>query len=84
MLVTRSKRGAMAKKNTKTFETSMNELEKILNELESGELELAKSLDLFEKGVNLYKDCKGQLSVVEKKISELTESLKEEEIVDNE
>ncbi len=72
----------MTKKKAKPFEASMDELEKIVSELESGELELSKSLDLFEKGVGLYKDCKTQLTVVEKKISELTESLKEEELID--
>lgn len=72
----------MAKKKVKPFEASMDELEKIVGELESGELELSKSLELFEKGVGLYRDCKAELTVVEKKISELTESLREEEIAD--
>lgn len=67
----------IAKKN---FETSLKELESIVSKLESGEIDLEQSLEQFEIGTRLYKECKEQLSVAEKKISVLTESLKEEEL----
>ncbi len=64
----------------KSFEDSLKELENIVLKLESGEMPLEKSLEEFEVGTRLYKDCKSQLSIAEKKIALLTDSLKEEEI----
>jgi len=58
------------------------ELKTIVGELESKDLDLEQSLEMFEKGVMLYKDCKKQLEKVEKKISKLSESLKEEELIE--
>ena len=63
----------------KSFEESLKQLEGIVSKLETGELALEDSLEQFETGTKLYKECKDQLSVAEKKISLLTESLKEEE-----
>jgi exodeoxyribonuclease VII small subunit len=64
----------------KTFEDSLKELENIVTKLESGELALEKSLEEFEVGTKLYKECKDQLSIAEKKIALLTDSLKEEDL----
>lgn len=64
----------------KNFEESLKELESIVNALESGDIGLEKSLEQFEIGTKLYKECKEQLSIAEKKIVVLTDSLKEEEI----
>ncbi len=69
----------MAKANKDDFESQLEKLEKIVGELESGELGLEKSLESFEEGVKLYKSCKSTLSRVEKKVAKLTEGLKEEE-----
>ncbi|MEC7274697.1 MAG: exodeoxyribonuclease VII small subunit [Bdellovibrionota bacterium] len=69
-------------KTKESFEESLNSLEKIVTDLESQELDLEKSLEMFEKGVGLYKDCKKHLEKVEKKVAKLTESLEEEEIDD--
>ena len=55
----------MTKKNS--FEDSLKELENIVSKLESGELALEKSLEQFEVGTKLYKECKDQLSIAEKK-----------------
>jgi exodeoxyribonuclease VII small subunit len=65
----------------KSFEESLKELETIVGRLEAGEAGLEESLVQFEQGTRLYKECKEQLSVAEKKIAILTDSLKEEEIV---
>ena len=70
----------MAKKKELDFEKSLVTLEGIVEELESGDLELEKSLAKFEQGVELYKNCKQILSKAEKKINVLTEGLKEEEL----
>ena len=64
----------------KNFEDALKELESIVSKLESGDISLEQSLDQFEIGTKLYKECKEQLSVAEKKIAVLTESLKEEEL----
>jgi exodeoxyribonuclease VII small subunit len=63
----------------KNFEESLKELESIVSKLESGDIGLEKSLEQFEIGTKLYKECKEQLTLAEKKITLLTESLKEEE-----
>jgi len=75
-------RGELMSKTKESFEESLNSLEKIVTDLESQELDLEKSLEMFEKGVGLYKDCKKHLEKVEKKVAKLTESLEEEEIDD--
>lgn len=64
----------------KNFEDTLKELESIVSKLESGDIGLEQSLEQFEIGTKLYKECKLQLSVAEKKIVVLTESLKEEEL----
>ncbi len=51
-----------------SFETGLDELEKIVRELESGDLPLDRSLALFEKGVNLSESCRTQLQQAETKV----------------
>ena len=52
----------------RTFESSLEELERIVRELEQGELPLEKSLELFEQGVKLSRDCQDRLSQAERRI----------------
>ena len=63
-----------------TFEEDLKKLEDLVYQLESGELPLEQSLELFEVGVSLYKNCKKRMGAIEVKISKLTDSLKEEAI----
>ncbi|MBI2992408.1 MAG: exodeoxyribonuclease VII small subunit, partial [Deltaproteobacteria bacterium] len=58
----------MAKKDAanKKFETALEELEKVVERLESGELSLEDSLAAFEEGVRLVKYCNQKLTEVEK------------------
>ncbi len=60
----------MAKKDrrVKKFEEAIEELEKIVEQLESGDLSLQDSLAVFEEGVGLVKYCNQKLTDVEKKI----------------
>jgi exodeoxyribonuclease VII small subunit len=60
----------MAKKDqaNKKFETALEELESVVEQLESGDLSLEDSLAVFEKGVGLVKYCNQKLSEVEKKV----------------
>ena len=52
-----------------TFENKMQELEKIVSELENGELSLDESVSKFEEGMNLSKECNKILENAEKKIT---------------
>jgi len=69
-----------SKKSKKSFEQALNELEELVGSLEAGELGLQESLEQFEVGVELYKLCREELVAAEKKLSILTESLKEESL----
>ncbi len=53
----------------KTFEENMAQLEKIVEELEAGNLTLEKALKRFEEGMGLSKTCFEKLDETEKKIS---------------
>jgi exodeoxyribonuclease VII small subunit len=63
----------MARKDpsNKKFETALEELEQVVEQLESGELSLENALAAFEKGVGLAKICNQKLNEVEKKIEVL-------------
>jgi exodeoxyribonuclease VII small subunit len=60
----------MARKDAmdKKFESALEELEQVVEQLESGELSLEDSLAAFEKGVGLVRFCNQKLNEVEKKI----------------
>jgi exodeoxyribonuclease VII small subunit len=53
------------------FESSLAALEKIVRELERGELPLEKSLELFERGVRLSRECQERLQEAERRIEVL-------------
>jgi exodeoxyribonuclease VII small subunit len=55
----------------KTFEQSMKQLERIVQELEDGDLPLEKAIKKFEEGIKLTKLCSEKLDETEKKISVL-------------
>ncbi|HXH32067.1 MAG TPA: exodeoxyribonuclease VII small subunit [Bacteriovoracaceae bacterium] len=66
-----------AKTPTFDFEASLKELEKIVRDLESGDVNLDQSIKKFEQGIELYKNCRNTLESAEKKIKILSDSLKE-------
>lgn len=55
----------------KTFENSLTELERIVTQLEEGELSLEDSLKLFEQGVKLSRECQQRLAQAERRIEVL-------------
>ena len=57
----------------KDVESAIAELEKLVKQLEDGDLALDKSLQLFERGVELSRYCHEQLSAAQKRIEVLTE-----------
>ena len=56
-----------------SFENKMEELEKIVSELEKGDMNLDDSLVKFEQGMNISKECSKMLEDAEKKITILLE-----------
>lgn len=58
----------MAARRPNEFEKSFQNLEKIVQRLESEELPLDESLQLFEEGIKLSRFCHQRLEEVEKKI----------------
>jgi exodeoxyribonuclease VII small subunit len=51
-----------------SFEARLQELERIVKELEKGDLPLEQSLSLFETGMRLSADCKKQLEEAESRV----------------
>ena len=68
------------KESAPSFEEALTQLEKIVEKLESGELNLEDGISSFETGIELYRQCKSKLEVVEKRVSKLTAELKEEDL----
>ena len=52
----------------RTFEASLEALEQIVRQLEDGDLPLDKSLELFEQGIRLSRECQERLSQAERRI----------------
>lgn len=53
------------------LEKALQELEALVNELESGELGLDTAMKKFERGVALTRDCQNALSAAEQRVSVL-------------
>jgi len=58
----------MAAEKQKTFEANLQELERIVRNLENGDLALEESLKLFEDGVKLSRQCQERLNQAERRI----------------
>lgn len=63
---------AITDKKSKNFEQKMLGIEKVISNLEQKDLELEQSLELFEKGTALIRECQKALLTAEQKISTLT------------
>jgi exodeoxyribonuclease VII small subunit len=61
------------KDKLKDFEKSLQRLEKIVSNMESGELGLEDSLEQFEKGIKLAKNCQDTLANAELRVEQLIE-----------
>ncbi len=58
------------------FEKAIQRLEKIVDDLETGELDIDKSLEIFEEGIKMSRVCSKKLSEAEAKIEKLTRDQK--------
>ena len=56
-----------------SFEKSLQQLEQIVEELESTDLPLEKAFKRFEEGVKLSRSCAKKLDEIEQKITQLVE-----------
>ena len=56
---------------SESFEGSLERLEKIVKELENGNLPLERALELFEEGMKLSENCRRQLDSAESRIEML-------------
>ncbi len=83
----------MAARRSNEFEKAFQNLEKIVQRLESEEMPLDESLQLFEEGIRLSRFCHQRLEEVEKKIEliladakgqPVTEPFEDEELPDDE
>ncbi|MEZ7724859.1 exodeoxyribonuclease VII small subunit [Gemella sanguinis] len=62
-----------------SFESNLINLEKIVSELESGQLSLEESLEKYKKGIDLVKKCNTIIENAEKEVQRLTEDIKTNE-----
>ena len=51
-----------------SFEASLADLEKVVKELEAGDIPLQQALALFEKGIGLSENCRKQLEEAETRV----------------
>jgi exodeoxyribonuclease VII small subunit len=72
----------MAKPRSNEFEKAFQQLEKIVQRLESEELSLDESLKLFEQGISLSRFCHSRLEEVEKKIELILSDAKGEPVTE--
>jgi len=54
-----------------SFESCLDELEKVVKQLEAGDLSLERSLELFERGMSLSDTCRKQLEAAETRVEML-------------
>lgn len=68
----------MVSKNDLNLEDALNDLERIVADLENGRLSLEDSLALFEKGMKLVRLCGSKLEKAEQRIESLTGEIPED------
>lgn len=55
------------------FEQSLEELEQLVEKMETGDLTLEQSLAAYERGVGLYRQCQGALEQAELRVRLLSD-----------
>ena len=67
----------MPKQKSFNFAEAFEKLNKIVEQLESGEVDLDKALKEYEEGLKLVQQCKKQLEEVENKVKVIREKYEE-------
>lgn len=62
----------MSDLSTLSFEEAMKKLETVVRDLESGNVELEKSIALYEEGARLKAHCEKKLKEAEEKVAKIT------------
>lgn len=62
----------MSEEKEPDFETTLEALESVVEDLENGELTLAAQLEAFEKGISLADQCKKMLEEARLKVTRLS------------
>ena len=62
------------KKQGYDFEQTLSELEKLVESMERGDLSLEDSLESFEQGIKLTRECQTKLNQAEQKVHQLIET----------
>jgi len=55
------------------FEEALNKLEEIVEKLEKGDLPLEETIEIFEEGINISKNCSKQLNEAELRVKKLVD-----------
>ena len=55
-----------------SFEEALKELEQVVREMESGTVELEKSIDIYDRGAQLKKHCEAKLAQAQARIEQIT------------
>lgn len=61
----------MAKGKEIKFEDKIKELESIINELESGEIDLDSSIEKYTKAMKLVAECDDKLKTIEEQVNKI-------------
>lgn len=61
----------MSKKEDIKFEDKIKELERIIDELESGEIDLESSIEKYTKAMKLVKECDEKLKNIEEQVNKI-------------
>lgn len=61
------------------LESNFEELDKIIEQMESGELSLDESFELYKKGIKLVQNCNDSINKVEKEMQIISEESDAEE-----
>lgn len=56
-----------------SFEEALAELETIVRQLEQGDVELEKSIAIYERGAELKKHCESRLKAAELKVEQIVQ-----------
>ncbi len=68
----------MSQKEEPGFETRMDELEALIERIESGEIGLEESIKAYERGVELIRGCREVLGQAEQRVEELSRKLQQD------
>lgn len=69
--------------SSKDFESAMNELEKIVSNMESGNADLEALVQKYQVGIELLSNCRSKLSNAEINIKEINKNLENSTSISN-